>query len=273
MYSDVPASAPSQPLIDVAVRDVGDVTPARPLVDAARRGSGRTPANPVVEVATPRSLMPPSPAVVTEAIERQTGKWRESIGDAWESSGVQERSNSLRATLSSVKAVEVIVTVLEAFSLLKEILPFRYVGTIPAIDAVHTSAIPVKIPDLFVLLEGSFWSPFSLWLLTSLILPLTAAYFFNISLQVAQSGNAGVQTRRSSGAIQAAQATFDPLSFNVVKAIFTYVVYAHGFTFWNFYGREALLTVNMSIPFQYAGILTGTGIGTVGTLYEAILRK
>ncbi|KAL4803214.1 hypothetical protein BDV18DRAFT_145381 [Aspergillus unguis] len=270
---DVPASAPSQPLIDVAVRDVEAVTPARPLLEVARDGTDRTPANPVVEVPTPRSRIPPSPAVVTEAIERQTTKLRESIGDAWESSGVQEHSNSVRTALSSVKAVEVIVTLIEAFSLIKEILPLRYVATIPAIDAIHTSPIPVKIPDLFVLVDGSFWAPFSLWLLTSLILPLTTAYFINISLQVAQNSNAGVQTRRSSNANRAAQATFDPLSFNVAKAIVTYVVYAHGFTFWNVYSREALLTVNASIPFRYAGVLTGTAIGAVGTLYEAILRK
>ncbi|KAL4782652.1 hypothetical protein BJX76DRAFT_332128 [Aspergillus varians] len=271
---DIPISAPSQPLIDVAVRDVAAVTPARPLIEVAGQPTAdRTPARPLEEVASYRNRLPPSPAVVTEAIERQTTAFRRSIGDAWEVSGVQECSNSLRESLSSVKAVEFIVTFYEALSLIAEVLPLRYLATVPAINAIHSPAISIEVPDLFVLVDSSFWAPVSLWLLTSVLLPLTVAYFFNISSQVAQSRSTGVQTRRRSSSITSAQTTFDPLSFNISKAIITYVVYAHGFTFWNIYGKDSLLTVNASMPFQYAGILTGAAIGGVGTLYEAILRK
>ncbi|KAL4967634.1 uncharacterized protein BDV14DRAFT_168925 [Aspergillus stella-maris] len=270
----VPASAPSQPLIDVAVRSPEAVTPAQPLLESARRTvSQSTPSGPLVEVADYSRRLPPSPAVVTEAIERQTTAWAQTIGEAWEGSGVQERTNSLRETLSSVEAVEVIVTLLEAFSLIKQVLPLRYLATFPAIDAINTPALPIKIPDLFVLVDSSFWAPVSLWLLTSVFLPLSVAYFFNISLRVSQSNASGVQTRRSSLNNRVNQTTFDPLSFNIAKAIVTYLVYAHGFTFWNIWGSESLLTVDASIPFQYAGVLTGTAIGAVGTLYEAILRK
>ncbi|KAL4865632.1 hypothetical protein BDV12DRAFT_174256 [Aspergillus spectabilis] len=229
----------------------------------------QTPARALPDVAV---QLPPSPDVVTQMIDRQTTAWRKSISEAWNDSGVQEQSDSLRATLSTVKAVEVIVTVLEALSVIREVLPLRYLATVPAIDAVHSPAIPIKIPDLFVLVDSSFWAPVSLWLLTSVLLPLTAAYFFNISFQVTQSsGGPAAHTRRSSRTI--AQAHFDPLSFNISKAIVTYLVYAHGFTFWNIYSSYSVQTVNASIPFQYAGILTGTAIGAVGTLYEAILRK
>lgn len=241
------------------------MTPARPLLDAADQTAAVDSAQ--------RHRLPPSPAVVTEAIERQTTAWRQSIGEAWEGSGVQEQSNSLRTTLSSVKAVEVIVTLLEAFSLIREVLPLRYLATIPSIETVHSPAVPIKVPDLFVLVDSAFWAPVSLWILTSVLLPLTVAYFFNISLQVTQSGSSGVQTRRRSSSASSVQTTFDPLSFNIAKAIAAYIVYAHGFTFWNIYGRDAITTVNASIPFQYGGILTGAAIGTVGTLYEAILRK
>ncbi|KAL6236771.1 hypothetical protein BDW75DRAFT_229282 [Aspergillus navahoensis] len=250
--SDVSAASPTQALNDAAA------TPARP---------------PLVEVVAQSHRLPPSPAVVTEAIERQTTEWRKSIGDAWESSGVQEGSDALRKALSSVKAIEVIVTLLEAFSVINQVVPWGYAATIPAIDAIHTPAIPVKVPDVFILVDGLFWAPISLWLLTSVLLPLTAAYFFNISLQVAQSNNTGIQTRRSSNLSRSAQTTFDPLSFNIAKAIISYLVYAHGFNFWNLFSGYALQTVNASIPFQYAGILTGSAIGVVGTLYEAILRK
>ncbi|KAL4876581.1 hypothetical protein BJY04DRAFT_140754 [Aspergillus karnatakaensis] len=228
-----------------------------------------TPARAIADVAV---QLPASPRLVTDVIEHQTTAWRKSISEAWNNSGVQEQSDSLRATLSSVQAVEVIVTLLEGLSLIREVLPLRYLATIPAIDAVHTPSIPVKIPDLFVLVDSSFWAPVSLWLLTSVFLPLTVAYFFNISLSVAQSsGGPAAHTRRNSRVI--AQTHFDPLSFNISKAIITYLVYAHGFTFWSVYSSYSIQTVNASIPFQYAGILTGTAIGTVGTLYEAILRK
>ncbi|KAL3469967.1 hypothetical protein BJX99DRAFT_59566 [Aspergillus californicus] len=231
----------------------------------------RTPSRTLAEVAV---QLPPSPAVVTEVIDRQTIAWRKSINEAWKESGVQESSDSLRATLSSVQAVEVIVALLEAFNVIKEVLPFRYLATIPAIDVLHSPAFPVKIPDLFVLVDSSFWAPVSLWLLTSVFVPLTVAYFCNISLQVAQShGGPAAHTRRSSSRIARAQASFDPLSFNIAKALVAYVVYAQGFTFWNLYADFTVQAVNASIPLQYAGILTGAAIGGIGTLYEAILRK
>ncbi|KAJ0414624.1 hypothetical protein BJY00DRAFT_21049 [Aspergillus carlsbadensis] len=217
--------------------------------------------------------LPPSPAVVTEVIDRQTTEWRESISEFWNNSGVQERSDSLRTTLSSVRAVEVIITILEAIGVLNEALPLRHLTTIPPIDALHSPALPIKIPDVFVLVDSSFWAPVSLWLLTSVFLPLTVAYFFNISLQVAQSsGGPASRTRRSSSS-RNPQADFDPLSFNIAKALLAYLVYGHGFTFWNIYSEVSVQTVNASIPFHYAGILTGAAIGAVGTIYEAVLRK
>ncbi|KAL4753472.1 hypothetical protein BDW72DRAFT_168502 [Aspergillus terricola var. indicus] len=266
--SDVSATSPTQPPNDAAA------TPARPYADVLSQDRAeRTPRSPLVEVVAQSHRLPPSPAVVTEAIERQTTEWRKSIGDAWESSGVQEGSDALRKALSSVKAVEVIVTLLEAFSVINQVVPWGYAATIPAIDAIHTPAIPVKVPDVFILVDGLFWAPVSLWLLTSVLLPLTAAYFFNISLQVARSNNTGIQTRRRSSLSHCTLTTFDPLSFNIAKAIISYLVYAHGFNFWNLFSGYALQTVNASIPFQYAGVLTGSAIGVVGTLYEAILSR
>ncbi|KAL2810259.1 hypothetical protein BJX63DRAFT_402508 [Aspergillus granulosus] len=230
----------------------------------------QTPTRALAEVAI---QLPPSPRVVTEVIDRQTTEWRKSISEAWKNSGVQECSDSLRATLSSVRSVEVIVTILEALGVLTEVLPRRHLTTIPPIDALQSPALPIKIPDVFVLVDSSFWAPVSLWLLTSVLLPLTVAYFFNISLQVAQSSGGPASRTRRSSITRNPQADFDPLSFNIAKALIAYLVYAHGFTFWNIYSKVSVETVNASIPFQYAGILTGAAIGTIGTLYEAILRK
>ncbi|KAF9894985.1 hypothetical protein FE257_004609 [Aspergillus nanangensis] len=223
----------------------------------------RTPGQPVVSIRPP---LPPSPAVVTDAIDRQTAVLRKSISEAWSFSGVEEQSNSLRTALSSVKAVEVLVLILEACGLIRQILPLRYLTTVPAVEAIRTPDFAIKVPDLFVLVDGSFWAPFSLWVLTSLVVPLTAAYFFNFS-------NASGAGRKGRPVAVAAQLSFDPLSFNVVKALVAYLVYANRFTFWNLYSPFSVAKVNASVPGGWAGLLTGAAIGVVGTLYEAILRK
>ncbi|KAF7595240.1 hypothetical protein BBP40_006740 [Aspergillus hancockii] len=213
-----------------------------------------------------RQALPPSPAVVTDAIDRQTAALRRSIGEAWNESGVTESSNALRSTLSSVKAVQILLLILEGACIIKETMPLRFVTTISVwLDPLIE--IPVKVPDVFILVDGAFWAPFSLWLITSIGLPLFVAYFFNISLKVAQGGTAS--TRRS----RAAQTSFDPLSYNIAKALFAYLVYAQQFDFWNFYSRFSIAKVNAAVPGQWAGLVAGSAIGVIGTLYEAILRK
>ncbi|KAB8076779.1 hypothetical protein BDV29DRAFT_169463 [Aspergillus leporis] len=213
-----------------------------------------------------QQALPPSPAVVTDAIDRQTTALRKSISDAWTGSGVPESSSALRSTLSSVKAVQILLLALEGACIVKETLPLRFVTTVSVwLDPLIE--IPVKVPDVFILVDGAFWAPFSLWLLTSIILPLTVAYFFNISLNIAQGSSA--TTRRS----RAAQANFDPLSYNIAKALFAYLVYAQRFDFWDLYSRFSIAKVNAAVPGQWAGVVAGSAIGVIGTLYEAILRK
>lgn len=214
--------------------------------------------------------VPPSPAVVTDAIDRQTAKMREGIEHVWTASGVLERSHALRASLSSLKAIEAVVLFLEGGSVLKELVPLRYLTTLPAVEAVKAPAISIKVPDVFVLLTGAFWAPFTLWLLTGLFLPLVAAYFFNLSWQAATGGAQGPVRRGRSAA--SSRASFDPLAFNIAKALLVYKVYADHYTFCDMFSNFAIEKVNVSVPGQWAGMLTGTAIGAIGTLYEAILR-
>lgn len=210
--------------------------------------------------------LPPSPAVVTDAIDRQTAAWGKRINDTWTASGIKESSHALRSLLSSVKAVETLVLLLEGSSIVRQIWPLRYLTTIPAIEAIHTPEFALKVPDFFILVDGSFWAPFSLWLLTSLFLPLSVAYFFNFSLQATQqqSGNRNHDAQKT---------TFDPLSFNIARALIAYLVYAKHFTFWDLYSVFSIDKVNASVPGQWTGMLTGTAIGLVGTLYEAALQR
>lgn len=230
-----------------------------------RQSARQTPRQVLATLADLEPSLPASPAAITEAIDAQTLKLRETIEDAWTASGLVDRAHSLRATLSSVKAVEIIVLLLESGSLAKELIPIRYLTTTPAVQAAHIPAIPIRVPDLFVLLEGAFWAPFSLWFLTCLFLPLVSAYFINLSWKASSSAR---RTRSESNLAQ-----FDPLTFNIVKALLVHVVFGNGFNFFGLYSRYATLKVVDSVPGGDIGLLTGSAIGGVSSLYEAILHR
>ncbi|KAJ5408189.1 hypothetical protein N7509_002072 [Penicillium cosmopolitanum] len=242
-------------------------TPLNKAQASVARSSSRV--RSVIESTTQQ--LPPSPAIVTDAIDRQTARMREGLETAWTDSGVVEYQHALRSALSSLKAVETIVLLLEGGSMLKELVPLRYLTTTPAVDAIHLPSLPIKVPDLFVLLSGSFWAPFTLWLLSGLILPLIAAYFINLSYQAATGGSGARRSRSSSAA--ADRASFDPLTFNIAKALLVYKVYVDHLGFFDLFSHYTIARVNASVPGGWGGMLTGTAIGVIGTLYEAILHR
>jgi hypothetical protein len=184
---------------------------------------------------------------------------------------VSERSDALRTALSSVTSIETVIITLEAIGLVRELVPLRFLTTVPTVDKLHTPEFGIKVPDLFVLLSGSFWAPSSLWALTSLVLPLTFAYFFNLSYRAHASSHT-YSTRRSTSSAAAA-ATFDPLVFNIAKALISYLVYANHFTFWDVYSHFSVEKVNVAIPGHWPGLVTGASIGIIASLYDAILKK
>ncbi|KAJ5470761.1 hypothetical protein N7530_008118 [Penicillium desertorum] len=232
---------------------------------SARQTPRQTPRQILATVVDPEPSLPASPAAITEAIDAQTLRLRESLEDAWTASGLVDRAHSLRATLSSVKAVEIIVLLLESGSLAKELIPIRYLTTTPPVQAAQIPAIPIRVPDLFVFLEGAFWAPFSLWFLTCLFLPLVSAYFINLSWKASSSA------RRTRSAPSLAQ--FDPLTFNIVKALLVHIVFGNDFNFFGFYSGYAIGKVVDSVPGGDLGLLTGSAIGGVSALYEAILHR
>ncbi|RDH33702.1 hypothetical protein BDQ94DRAFT_32567 [Aspergillus welwitschiae] len=216
------------------------------------------------------SELPPSPAVVTDVIDRQTAAWGKSVSELWSGTGVHERTESLRSNLSSVKAFGTLILSVEALNVLRAVVPKNYVGTVPMPPWTHVSDLEIAIPDLFVLVEGHFWAVVSLWALISAALPFTVAYFFNLSLQAAQAGSSSTHTRRSRSGVHA---SFDPLSFYIAKAVITYLVYTEQFTFWGTYQGLTIDRLEGSVPGGLNGALAGCAIGVIGTLYEAILRK
>ncbi|KOS43192.1 hypothetical protein ACN38_g5931 [Penicillium nordicum] len=235
--------------------------------ESARQTPRQTPRQPAVfpTIVDPEPSLPASPAAITEVIDAQTIKLRESLHSAWTATGFVDRAHSLRAMLSSVKAIEIIVLLVESGSLAKELIPIRYITTTPPLQAAQIPAIPIRVPDLFGLLEVAFWAPVSLWFLTCLFLPLISAYFINLSWQASSSA------RRSRSASNLAQ--FDPLTFNIVKALLVHMVFGKDFNFFGVYSLSAIGKVLDSVPGGDVGLFTGSAIGIVGALYEAILHR
>ncbi|KAI9833934.1 MAG: hypothetical protein M1819_003443 [Sarea resinae] len=223
---------------------------------------------------TPRSSLsfpasvplPPSPAVVTDVIERNTATMRTKISSLWSKAGVSDHADDIRETLSSAVSVEAVILLTELWFLRSEILPSRYAFSIPAVPAIGLkSDYPVKILDFFLLLTSSFWAPFTLWLTTSLFAPLGFAYFFNLTLQTKPSH----ATRGATNHVK----QFDPLTFNIVKALVTYLVYGQGVTFGGYVGDESAVRVDGAMPGGYRGVLIGAAIGALTSVYEAVLKK
>ncbi|KAF3482791.1 uncharacterized protein GIQ15_02115 [Arthroderma uncinatum] len=231
----------------------------------------QTPARPALKFPS----LPPSPAVVTDAIDRQTTRVRKSVSEAWDQSGMTERTYTLRSWLSSVNAIQTLITAFELFGVLNEVMPWKYLTTIPATESLNLPEIAIKIPDLFVLLTASFWSPFLLWVTTSIALPSIVAYFVNINLKMSQSAGHSASARRTaaSSAQDKCKACGDPLVFNVSKALVAALVYGQGFNFWDLFSAMSLQRVSGAVPGGVTGLLTGSALCTLGSLYEAILRK
>lgn len=215
--------------------------------------------------------MPPSPAVVTDAIDRQTNRIRNSISRAYTRSGVHEYSETVREMLSSSAAVALLALALEGYGLRQEILPSKAIGELPAVPFMKTSKTTVYVPDLFLLLDKSFWSPFSLWMLTSVLLPLAVAYFINLPLKTHPTHN--YSTRRAGRVKTAPEMQFDPFVFNVAKALLAYVVYAQHFQLFGLYQHFTVATVNESVIGGWFGMVTSATVAGLLSLYEAVLRK
>ena len=190
--------------------------------------------------------LPPSPAVLANQIDAHTTTLRASISDYISASALPSTLHSVRSNLSTVTSIELLVLGAEAFGLRFEVLPLRYLTTLPAVPALGTPELPLKVPDFFALLTPAFWGPVGLWLLTSVFLPLLGGWFINLK------GDGG----------------YDAVSFNAVKAITAWVVYVRG-------GGPSASSraVARGVPGGSVGMLVGAGVGALAGFYEAVLRK
>lgn len=200
---------------------------------------------------------------MVDAIDRRTAVVRSKVSSLYENSGVIEHAQATRETLSTVMSVEALIIAFEAYCLRKEVLADRYAFTVPAIKLLGTSSHAVKIPDMFLLLTSSFWGPAVLWSVTSFAIPLLASYFFNLTSKP--------RTGRSHTAHF--HYAFDPLTFNIVKALLTYVIFFQDYTFGGLVDLEYVARINSSLHGGPSSVLVGCAIGILVTFYEAIIKK
>ncbi|RDW80029.1 hypothetical protein BP6252_04667 [Coleophoma cylindrospora] len=259
------ATKVAEEIANVIASATDDETEAELAASRSRTALTRTPArsNALTNISFPANVpLPPSPAVVADAIDRRTAVIRSKLNEVYTESGITETAQATRETLSTVTAIQAILVAYEVYHLRPELLTSRYAFTIPANAWLHTSEHAVKIPDMFLLLTSSFWGPFLLWLSTSVLLPLFASYFFNLTSKPKTRSN---NTRY--------EYTFDPLTFNIVKALLTFVIYGQDVTFGGLVNLESVARINSALYGGWQSILVGSGIGILVTMYEAVLKK
>lgn len=216
-----------------------------------------------------RIPLPATPADVANAVDRSTLAMRKRASSIYRESGITEVTHATRDSLSTVNAIILLVGAFELVYIRPEVLANRFAFTIPAVGLLGTPDYPVYLPDMFLLLTSSFWSPALTWVFTSFVLPAFFGYFFNLSATSPATG--APRTRARAAAIP--DYTVDPLTFSVAKALVSFLVYGQGVTFGGLLSETSIERLASAVYGGYKGILTGTAITGLASFYDAVLRK
>lgn len=167
----------------------------------------------------------------------------------------------MREKFSSALAIQLLTIAYEVWCLRPELLPDTYgLFTFPSVYGSAPKLI--SLPDLFLLFSREFWGPAILWVTTTLAIPLFTAYFFNLTKTPA--------TKRSKVHFNY---SFDPLTFNVVKAVLVYVVFEQDYTFGEWVDLEYVARINSALYGGPMSVVAGCAVGVLVTFYEAIIAK
>jgi hypothetical protein len=214
-----------------------------------------------------RIPLPATPADVASAVDRGTLAVRERVSSLYQESGITEKTQQVQESLSTVYSILLSIQAFELYFLRKEVLADRYAFTIPALSWLGTEDYPVQIPDMFLILTSSFWSPVLLYVATSVVIPSLFGYFFNLS--------AANHNHPGRGRARASQPdyTIDPLVFSIVKALVTFVVYNQGVTFGGLVDELAVARINSALYGGWKGVIAGAAITGITAIYDAVLKK
>lgn len=253
------------------VRDISICTDA-PLSEPSTSADSsalapRTPGEPARRLTFASSVpLPPSPAVVADQIDRQTAKVRSSLAKVYNDSGIVESVDNFRDRISTTAFIQTAAIIIELAGLQEHVLPIKYLSMIPASETLGTPAIPLKVPDLFVMLTSDFWATSLLWLATSIVLPMAISYFFNLRLKAKSGG-----IRHAKDVHPSAQ--YDPLTFHLAKGLIAWLVYGKHLTLLGWPASETSAKIDYFMPGGYQGVLVASGIGAITRIYEVVLRK
>jgi len=234
----------------------------------AARSAVQTPGRSLSQVAA-RIPLPATPADVANAVDRSTLAMRKRASSIYRESGITEVTHATRDSLSTVNAIILLVGAFELVYIRPEVLANRYAFTIPAVGLLGTPDYPVYLPDMFLLLTSSFWSPALTWVFTSFVLPAFFGYFFNLSATSPATGAPRTRARAAANP----DYVVDPLTFSVAKALVSFLVYGQGVTFGGLLSETSIERLASAVYGGYKGILTGTAITGLASFYDAILRK
>lgn len=194
-------------------------------------------------------------------IDRQTQAARRRLSNAYDKSGVDTGVELARDFIGSVYGIILASTVLEALSLRRAVFPWSYLFDVP----YSSGRYQVYYPNLYMLAQPKFWQMTTLWATTSIIVPAAFAFAINLT----RPSHQGVTTRRSSKS----HYQLDPMTFNIVKGLLAYAVYARYFNLFGTFSELTIAETNLTILGGYQGIMIASGIGALVSLYDAVLKK
>jgi hypothetical protein len=203
-----------------------------------------------------------------ELVDRSTRRVTDTFSDAYDKTQIAQYLEKARDALSTPTGVNALAVLFELYHLRSGILPNKKFFDIPATPYIKDTKTAVPAPDVFLLVDGKFWAPFTLWLLTSLIFPALVSYFVNLPIKASPSHGYGTRRATASPTSQ-----YDTFMFNIAKGLICYLVYAQHFQLFGLYSNYTIATVNESIYGGYNSMLTTAGIGAATSLYEAVLKK
>lgn len=131
-------------------------------------------------------------------------------------------------------------------------------------NVVLSDSIAVFLPDLFILLTGYYWSATLLWASTSIFVPALFAYFYNLTVR---------DVKRGARIVPVARYAADPLTFHVVKALATWLVYNQGVSFGDWVDPIVAERIELALYGGHTATLIGSAIGALAALYEAAQKK
>ena len=208
------------------------------------------------EETKPEELPPATPAAPTtettvaesptqrlqRSLSRASLAGRKHFHDTLSSPKPAHAVSSTRAFLSDLKVIQSAIVSVEALWTLIHLYPQQQ----PPPSTILTADIASSLTS------ASLWAPFALWIITGVVIPLVLAFFCNVP-----SNNVKV----------------DPLTFSISRGLIAYIIYGNKVSVGGLLNRSLINQVNSAYPGRWVGMIIAASLGTVESIYHAILTQ